>query len=67
MHTQVGDNKLMTTSVDNGATNDKVLEFLIRKMSNLYEGGKHYHVRCMTHVLNLVVKDELKYHNTHSG
>nr|KAJ0222091.1 hypothetical protein LSAT_V11C200062950 [Lactuca sativa] len=60
-----GIKNVMTISMDNATTNDKALEFLTKKLPNLYEGGKHFHVRCVAHILNLIVKDGLKYHNTH--
>nr|KAJ0210891.1 hypothetical protein LSAT_V11C400199240 [Lactuca sativa] len=60
-----GIKNVMTISVDNATTNDKALEFLTKKLPNLYEGGKHFHVRCVAHILNLIVKDGLKYHNSH--
>nr|KAJ0199378.1 hypothetical protein LSAT_V11C600324310 [Lactuca sativa] len=55
----------MTIGVENATTNDKALEFLTNKLHNLYKGGKKFHVRCVVHILNLIVKDGLKYHNTH--
>ncbi|XP_071719197.1 zinc finger BED domain-containing protein RICESLEEPER 3-like [Rutidosis leptorrhynchoides] len=50
---------------DNASSIDKALEYLIRKLPNLYDGGKHFPVRCMAHILNLIVKDGLKEHNYH--
>ncbi|KAJ9536380.1 hypothetical protein OSB04_un000440, partial [Centaurea solstitialis] len=56
---------VMTMTVDNASSNDKALEYLVKKLPNMYDGGKHFHVRCMAHILNLVVKDGLKEHNYH--
>nr|KAJ0222771.1 hypothetical protein LSAT_V11C200098720 [Lactuca sativa] len=60
-----GMKNVMTITLDNAATNDKAMDFLVKKLPNLYEGGKHFQVRCMDHILNLIVKDGLKYQNYH--
>ncbi|CAI9285259.1 unnamed protein product [Lactuca saligna] len=60
-----GMKNVMTITLDNAATNDKAMDFLVKKLPNLYEGGKHFQVRCMAHILNLIVKDGLKYQNYH--
>nr|KAJ0227194.1 hypothetical protein LSAT_V11C100010100 [Lactuca sativa] len=60
-----GMKNLMTITLDNAATNDKTIDFLVKKLPNLYDGGKHFLVRCMTHILNLIIKDGLKYQNYH--
>ena len=52
-------------TVDNASSNDKALEFLSKNLPNMYEGGKQFHIRCMAHILNLIVKDGLRYHNFH--
>ncbi|GJZ58841.1 zinc finger BED domain-containing protein RICESLEEPER 2 [Tanacetum coccineum] len=51
---------IMTMTVDNIASNDKALEYLLENLPTKYDDGKHFHVRCMAHILNLVVKDGLK-------
>lgn len=60
-----GIKNVMTMTVDNATSNNKAIEYLITKLPNLYENGKHFHVRCMAHILNLIVKDGLKYQNIH--
>ncbi|PWA36954.1 zinc finger BED domain-containing protein RICESLEEPER 2 [Artemisia annua] len=55
-----GIKNVMTMTVDNIASNDKALEYLIENLPTKYDGGKHFHIRCMAHILNLVVKDCLK-------
>ncbi|GKD89746.1 zinc finger BED domain-containing protein RICESLEEPER 2 [Tanacetum coccineum] len=54
-----GIKNVMTVTVDNIASNDKALEYLLENLPTKYD-GKHFHVRCMAHILNLVVKDGLK-------
>ncbi|KAL4562119.1 hypothetical protein LXL04_034313 [Taraxacum kok-saghyz] len=65
LHKWVGDKKCHDHDIDNASSNDKALEFLSKKLANIYEGGKHFHIRCMAHILNLIVKDDLRYHNLH--
>ncbi|KAJ9557436.1 LOW QUALITY PROTEIN: hypothetical protein OSB04_012050 [Centaurea solstitialis] len=60
-----GIKNVMSMTVDNATSNDKAIEFLIKKLSNLYDGGKHFQIRCMAHILNLVVRDGLKFQNYH--
>ncbi|GKA15293.1 zinc finger BED domain-containing protein RICESLEEPER 2 [Tanacetum coccineum] len=55
-----GIKNVMTVTVDNIASNDKALEYLLENLPTKYDDGKHFHVRCMAHILNLVVKDGLK-------
>ncbi|GJV35454.1 zinc finger BED domain-containing protein RICESLEEPER 2 [Tanacetum coccineum] len=55
-----GIKNVMTMTVDNIASNDKALEYLLENLPTKYDDGKHFHVRCMAHILNLVVKDGLK-------
>ncbi|GKB09419.1 zinc finger BED domain-containing protein RICESLEEPER 2 [Tanacetum coccineum] len=52
----------MTMTVDNAPSNDKAIGYLIKKLPNarLYDDGKHFHVRCMAHILNLIVQEGLK-------
>ncbi|GJX47586.1 zinc finger BED domain-containing protein RICESLEEPER 2 [Tanacetum coccineum] len=57
----------MTMTVDNAPSNDKALDHLIKKLPNakIYDDGKHFHIRCMAHILNLIVKEGLKEKNYH--
>ncbi|PWA74273.1 zinc finger BED domain-containing protein RICESLEEPER 2 [Artemisia annua] len=57
----------MTMTVDNAPSNDKAISYLIKKLPNarLYDDGKHFHVRCMAHILNLIVQEGLKVKNYH--
>nr|GEU55657.1 zinc finger BED domain-containing protein RICESLEEPER 2 [Tanacetum cinerariifolium] len=62
-----GIKNVMTMTVDNAPSNDKAIGYLIKKLPNarLYDDGKHFHVRCMAHVLNLIVQEGLKVKNYH--
>ncbi|PWA71318.1 zinc finger BED domain-containing protein RICESLEEPER 2 [Artemisia annua] len=57
-----GIKNVMTITVDNISSNDKALKYLIEHLPGMYDNGKHFHIRCMAHILNLVVKDGLKVH-----
>ncbi|GJZ90667.1 zinc finger BED domain-containing protein RICESLEEPER 2 [Tanacetum coccineum] len=48
--------------LDNITSNDKALRYLIEHLPSMYDNGKHFHIRCMAHIINLVVKDGLKVH-----
>ena len=52
-----------TVTVDNASSNDVAVLELFKKLdmweTNLIE-DKHLHVRCMTHILNLIMQDGLK-------
>ena len=54
---------VFTVTVDNASSNDVAVLELSKKLdmwgANLME-GKHLHVRCMAHILNLIVQDGLK-------
>ncbi|KAL6124454.1 hypothetical protein ACLB2K_076966 [Fragaria x ananassa] len=55
--------KVLTISVDNASANKVAIEYLIEKMSGWPRqpifGGKYMHVRCLAHILNLIVKSGL--------
>ena len=55
------DLKLSATSVDNASNNDGVMKLISNKVqtSSLILGGKLLHVRCVAHILNLVVQEGL--------
>nr|KAJ0200833.1 hypothetical protein LSAT_V11C600322790 [Lactuca sativa] len=54
-----GIKNVMTCTVDNASSNDKAIEFLKNKLPNLYNEGKHFHMRCMAHIINLNVRDRM--------
>nr|KAJ0205847.1 hypothetical protein LSAT_V11C500248670 [Lactuca sativa] len=59
MHWEIKD-KTFTISVDNAAYNDRALRRLKEIFSRVRKftcGGRLFHVRCYTHILNLLVKD----------
>ena len=56
------DRKLSTITVDNCSSNDGMIDILLEKLSSsgsLLLNGKIFHLRCATHVLNLIVKKGL--------
>ncbi|KAH0743222.1 hypothetical protein KY290_031215 [Solanum tuberosum] len=58
-----GLDKIFTITVDNASSNDvtvKELSKIFTKRAINFMNGEHLHVRCMTHILNLVVQDGLK-------
>ncbi|XP_070050384.1 zinc finger BED domain-containing protein RICESLEEPER 2-like [Nicotiana tomentosiformis] len=58
-----GINKIFTVTVDNASSNDvtvKELSKQLTKMGTNLMNGNHFHVRCMAHIMNLVVQDSLK-------
>lgn len=57
------DKKLFTMVVDNATANDVMVRHLrswLRDKSLLSLGGDLFHVRCSSHILNLIVQDGLK-------
>lgn len=50
----------ITMTVNNVTSNDKGNKILIKKLSNLNDGGKFFYIRCMTNILKLTVKYGLK-------
>lgn len=57
MHGDWGLKNVMTMTIDNASSNDKAIEYLVDRLPNLFDNGKHFHIRCMAHILNLIVKD----------
>ncbi|XP_070050407.1 zinc finger BED domain-containing protein RICESLEEPER 2-like [Nicotiana tomentosiformis] len=58
-----GINKIFTVTVDNASSNDVIVKELskqLTKMGTNLMNGNHLHVRCMAHIMNLVVQDSLK-------
>nr|GEU72529.1 zinc finger BED domain-containing protein RICESLEEPER 2 [Tanacetum cinerariifolium] len=55
-----GIKNVMTITVDNITSNDKALQYLVEHLPSMHDDGKHFHIRSMAHILNLVVKAGLK-------
>ncbi|XP_070048555.1 zinc finger BED domain-containing protein RICESLEEPER 2-like [Nicotiana tomentosiformis] len=58
-----GINKIFTVTVDNTSSNDVTVKELSKKLTKMgtnLMNGNHLHVRCMAHIMNLVVQDGLK-------
>ncbi|XP_031260897.1 zinc finger BED domain-containing protein RICESLEEPER 2-like [Pistacia vera] len=56
------ENKIFTISINNASTNDLAIKVLKENFSitkKLLCGGKLFHVRCCTHILNIMVQDGL--------
>nr|KAJ0201720.1 hypothetical protein LSAT_V11C600324670 [Lactuca sativa] len=51
-----GMKNVMTMTVDNAKTNDAAINIIVKELPGIYENGKHFHIRCMAHIINLVVK-----------
>uniref|UniRef100_A0A803N1U4 BED-type domain-containing protein n=1 Tax=Chenopodium quinoa TaxID=63459 RepID=A0A803N1U4_CHEQI len=51
--------KIMCITLDNASSND-VFADVIKNELDLVCGGDYFHVRCCTHILNLIVQDGLK-------
>ena len=56
------DEKLSTLTVDNCSTNDAMISFLLEKFGNSVHlwTKSLFRIRCVTHILNLIVKDGLE-------
>ncbi|XP_070044912.1 zinc finger BED domain-containing protein RICESLEEPER 2-like [Nicotiana tomentosiformis] len=55
--------KVFTVTVDNASSNDVTVKELSKQLDMWKTNsmsGKHLHVRCMAHILNLIVQDGLK-------
>lgn len=55
--------KDFTVTVDNASSNDVTVEKLSDKLDDWGTNsmnGQHLHMRCMAHIVNLIVKDGLK-------
>ena len=58
-----GLDNVFTITVDNASSNDVTVKKMSKKLSNWGTNsmdGDHFHVRCMAHILNLIVQDGLK-------
>lgn len=55
-----GMDRVMTVTVDNASANDGGVGFLRRQQNKTLGNiakGKYMHMRCATHILNLIVQD----------
>jgi hypothetical protein len=55
--------QVFTVTVDNASSNDLAIDWLKKMITNWGTGtlnGKHLHMRCIAHIINLVVQDSLK-------
>jgi hypothetical protein len=58
-----GLDKVMTVTVDNASANDSGVSYLRRQLNSAKSSiaeGKYLHIRCATHIVNLIVQDGLK-------
>ncbi|KAH1120986.1 hypothetical protein J1N35_004146 [Gossypium stocksii] len=58
-----GIDKLFTVTVDNASSNDVAIGYLRKKFNprgGLVQNGKYLHMRCMAHIVNLIVVEGLK-------
>ncbi|KAF3619557.1 hypothetical protein FXO38_32863 [Capsicum annuum] len=58
-----GTDKNFTITVDNASSNDvtvKELAKIFTKRGTNFMNGEHLHVKCMAHIINLIVQDGLK-------
>lgn len=58
-----GNDKVFAITIDNASFNDTTIAYLKRRFVNwgtAILGGKFLHMRCVAHIINLVVKDGLK-------
>nr|KAJ0220885.1 hypothetical protein LSAT_V11C200067600 [Lactuca sativa] len=60
-----GMKNVMTMTVDNAKTNDAAINIIVKELPGIYENDKHFHIRCMAHIINLVVKMGLKHEIYH--
>ena len=57
--------KVMTMKVDNTKTIDATINILVKELPGVYKNGKHLHIRCMAHIINIIVKMGLKHEVYH--
>ncbi|KAM3199980.1 hypothetical protein P3L10_032340 [Capsicum annuum] len=58
-----GIDKIFTITVDKSSSNnvtEKELAKIFTKRGTNFMNGEHLHVRCMAHIINLIVQDGLK-------
>ena len=55
-----GLDNIMTITVDNASSNDITVTYLKNRLYNNVLNEKYLHMRCVAHIINLIVKDGLK-------
>nr|KJB10737.1 hypothetical protein B456_001G220000 [Gossypium raimondii] len=55
-----GIDKLFTVTIDNASSNDVAIGYLRKKFNPRIQNGKYFHMRCMAHIVNLIVVEGLK-------
>nr|KAJ0219851.1 hypothetical protein LSAT_V11C200060770 [Lactuca sativa] len=60
-----GMKNFMTMTVDNAKINNATINIIVKQLPGIYENGKHFHIRCMAHIINLVVNTGLKHEVYH--
>ena len=61
-----GIDKIFTVTVDNASSNDVAVAYLKKKCNQVgisIVQGKYLHMRCIAHIVNLIVNEGLKEHN----
>ncbi|KAJ0752291.1 putative HAT dimerization domain, ribonuclease H-like superfamily, hAT-like transposase, RNase-H [Helianthus annuus] len=58
-----GIENVLTITIGNASSSDDAISFLKSKLPNLFSDGKYLHIKCMTHIINLVVKAGFKSQN----
>ncbi|KAL0403928.1 UNVERIFIED_CONTAM: hypothetical protein Sradi_2033600 [Sesamum radiatum] len=61
---------VFSITVDNASSNDGAIAYLKKKFDNWGQnilGGRYVHMRCMAHIVNLVVQDGLKGKDEHEA
>ncbi|KAL0337559.1 UNVERIFIED_CONTAM: hypothetical protein Scaly_2031000 [Sesamum calycinum] len=62
--------KVFSVTVDNASFNDGAIIYLKKKLEEWGQnilGGTYVHMRCMAHIVNLVVQDGLKGKDEHEA
>lgn len=60
---ELGIDRVFTITIDNAGSNNVAISYLKKRFSNLGTcilGGKYLHMRCVAHILNLIVTNGLK-------
>ena len=58
--------KIFSITLDNGSCNDSMQNLLKEHLclsNSLLLNGEFFHIRCSTHILNLIIQDGLKVSN----